>query len=174
MYTEQKNDSSLEKERKYYLRMKRRIFAAFERSDYALLSKELTLSPSQQLDSFFNSEGSSVLNYAIVQDSAEPLRFIVNHISKYILKNLLEVNNFEFLKNFIYAEKMLEISDQSTPELRLARIEKFRLLIEIDPERVEKFMDECCADRLFNPILKKDIDDSRAQFKAMVRRAPSI
>jgi len=94
------------------------------------------------LTNFFAKEGPYLLMWSILyQETSEPLQFICEYVPTNVLQEALRRKNYVALKGFLLGETGLE-EDGLIDERKLKnRVEKINLLLKVDPEGLEAYMD---------------------------------
>ena len=116
-------------------------------SNYQQLHTELVAHTPSEIAAFFEKQGHIFLNQAIIARSIQPLNFIVQNIPMEAIRKSFNSDNLNFLKGFVYASKMLESGNENTADEQNLMIEKFNLLLKIEPTAVQEFMEQYASSR---------------------------
>jgi hypothetical protein len=130
---------------KSYSQNKARVSASnclilVKKKDTEALANYLKIFTSATLNDFFCSEkGQTVIMCLLSQADNSIFRFILNHTPEGCLQKALRQNGYAKLVRFLESHKITESYQADSDQIRDIRVEKFKMLLEID-ENIDKFI----------------------------------
>ena len=123
-----------------YSKIRRKVLECFAKNNYELLEKELKTFSNNQLEAIFLKEGRTFLERAINQSNVLALSFMRSKIPSKIIVPILNEGNFSLLKQFLSGQAMMEKCNFSSEKERNLRVEKLKIISEIDQDGIVEFV----------------------------------
>ena len=143
-------------------RARKRVMKAIQARDLEMLQSFLHQYDLASINTLIEQHGASFLTWAVDYiESAEMLSFLVTNFPLPILQGLLRKNNYEILQGFLDIEFGGEFNKR--PYSKEARVEKFKLLLSIDPEGVAGFMQNKIRDGNITAQIKQDYEQAERE-----------
>lgn len=147
--------------------IKKHMFQRFNKNEYDQLKQDLVTFgiTDTELNAFFQEEGIGLLMWALGIPNARPLQTLIN-IAPLHLKEILKRNDYHALECFLLAQMGIEDHGGYNQKKAENQIQKFKMLLSIDSEAVEAFMDKGMANK--KPLsnnLKANFATALEQFK---------
>ncbi|MBP9728631.1 MAG: hypothetical protein KBD23_00610 [Gammaproteobacteria bacterium] len=124
-----------------FSRMKKEVLRCLNVMEHDRLESYLNSYGSQEVVNFYKAEGSVLFGWALINaPSAEPLAFLVKHVPKTIIRDLLMDHNFVILGSFLYAQKNREKRGYSDVDKTKLAMDKIEILLGIDDPQINTFI----------------------------------
>jgi hypothetical protein len=155
-------------------KIKTNIIKYLRNKEYSHLHTWLSdaLPDNGSLKAFFSEQGDFILKYSLAYfEDIKALEFIKEHFPISDIKISLRKKRFTVLDEFFTALAGAELFKKDSMDHRIIRMEKFKFLLNIDPETIREFIDQNLDQKCLTDKIKEDFFNVEAEFKQGCRSA---
>ena len=144
-----------------FTRLGKQLIMRLDRDELELLNQafENNKMSKNYLGRFFEQEGDRILNWILFGSSNNLcFQFIFDKCPHMLFQKKFRAADFSFLRSYLKARRTAEDLGILFAEDRIVDREKFKLLIQIDPEGIEEFMEKNRESEFMKKSVLEDYD----------------
>ena len=159
--------SSIKPSKLNFSRLLRTFFQCVQDNDYESLTEEFNKLSLADMILLFDKNRGVILNHAVITSiTNKPLYFLINNVHPQLMKEMLREDNYRLVNSLLLSQKQMEPYLKSigkTEEERKLRVERFYLLLKIEPAGIEDIIRGKFA--YMTPSMQEDFQIAYEQFK---------
>ncbi len=152
-------------------------FQRINNGEYDLLKQDLIdyQNKGLTLERLLAKEGESLLRWALVYaPTVNQLQFIHQNIPVDLLKKTLSEEDYSLVNKFLVTESGIEESRPMKAEELSNRIEKIKILLSIEPNRIREIMNETCNAENITEGVKQSVRQALLAFRPIGPRLQNV
>ncbi len=142
-----------------FARLRKQLIKKLESNDLETLEKEIKSFSEQLIIQFFETEYPAIFHWLLtISSNTSSFEFVLKMFPLDIFQEKFRENNFLFLTSFLNSRAGMDSLGLLSSEMRALDIERFKLLLKIDPEGIKSFMEKNKEARFMSPSTYQDYE----------------
>lgn len=155
-----------------FARVRRHLIKKFSRNEVKTLQVELEAGgfSKDYIAKFFEEEHHAILHWLLIgSENTSSFQFILDTFTPEAIKNKLRKDNFSFLADVLDGRSIMERLGVLSPQNRMLDCERLKLLLQIDPDGMQEFMERNRAASFMKPSTWEDYEMALQSYNATKR-----